>query len=45
MRACGAGLETEQDPAMRVRWLDLIDRAADHCIATVTRMEPLLPDE
>ena len=44
VRASGAGLETEENPSNRLRWLDLIDRAADRCIATVGRMESLLPD-
>src|SRR5687768_1642337 len=45
VRACGAGLETEDNPSNRLRWADLISRAADHCIATVDRMEPLFTDE
>jgi hypothetical protein len=45
VRASGAGLETEESPLNRMRWLDLMDLAADQCIATVARMEPLFPDD
>jgi hypothetical protein len=45
VRASGAGLDTEEDHSKRLRWLDLIERAADHCIATVDRMEPLFADD
>ena len=44
VRVSGAGLETEDDPAKRLRWLDLMDAAADGCIGTVAKMEPLLGD-
>jgi hypothetical protein len=39
VRAGGAGLETEDDPRNRVRWLDLIELAADRCIETLDGME------
>ena len=45
VRVSGAGLETEDDPYKRLRWLELIEQAADRAISTVSRMEPLLPDE
>ena len=45
VRVSGAGLETEDDPAKRLRWLDLMEQAADGCIGVVERMEPLLLDE
>ena len=45
VRVSGAGLETEDDPSKRLRWLELIEQAADGCIGTVKKMEPLIPDE
>ena len=45
VRVSGAGLETEGDPAKRLHWLDLLDRAAEDCISTLDRMRPLMPDE
>lgn len=45
VRVSGAGLETEDDPYKRLRWLDLIEQAADGAIDAVSRMEPLLSDE
>ena len=45
VRVSGAGLETEDDAARRVRWLDLIEDAADRCIRTIDRMQPLTEDE
>lgn len=45
VRVSGAGLETEDVPANRVRWLELMERAAERCIRTLDRMEPLLPDD
>ena len=45
VRVSGAGLETEDDPSKRLRWLDLMDQAADRCIVTLDRMRPLMPDE
>ena len=43
VRVSGAGLETEDRPDNRLRWLELIDSAADQCIRTVERMDPLFP--
>ena len=45
VRVSGAGLETEDDPAKRLRWLELMEQAADGCIGVVKKMEPLIPDE
>ena len=45
VRVSGAGLETEDVPANRVRWLELMEGAAERCIRALDRMEPLLPDE
>ena len=45
VRVSGAGLETEDDPTKRLRWLELMEQAADGCIGTVKKMEPLMPDE
>ena len=45
VRVSGAGLETEDDRAKRLRWLDLMEQAADGCIAALGRMEPLMPDD
>ena len=39
VRVSGAALETEDDPINRMRWLDLIEQAADRCIETLDRME------
>jgi hypothetical protein len=45
VRVSGAGLESESNPAKRVVWLDLMEQAADRCIDTIGRMEPLLGEE
>ena len=39
VRVSGAGLETEDNPLNRLRWLDMIEQAADRCIETLDRME------
>jgi hypothetical protein len=44
IRVSGAGLETEDDPPKRLRWLDLMEQAADGCIRTLDRMHPLMSD-
>jgi hypothetical protein len=45
VRVSGAGLETEDDPAKRLRWLGLMDDAADGCVRTLDRMRPLMHEE
>ena len=45
VRVSGAGLETEADASARLRWLDLIEQAADQCIGTLDRMRPFMHDE
>ena len=44
VRVSGAGLETEDEAANRLRWLDLMDAAADGCIVTLDRMARLLAE-
>lgn len=43
VRVSGAGLETEQTKTNCLRWLELMDNAADKCIQIVDRMDPLFP--
>ena len=43
VRVGGAGLETEDDPAKRLRWLDLMQGAVDGRIRTLDQMHPLMP--
>ena len=45
VRVSGAGLETEGDPAKRLRWVDLMDAAADGCVRTLDRMRPLMQEQ
>ena len=45
VRVSGAGLETEDGAAARLRWLELIEQAADQCIGTLDRMRPLMHDD
>ena len=45
VRVSGAGLETEDDRSKRLRWLELMEQAADGCITAVNRMQPLMPDD
>jgi nitrogen-specific signal transduction histidine kinase len=45
VRVSGAGLETEDNPAKRLRWLELIEQEADGCVCTIDRMWPLMSDE
>jgi hypothetical protein len=39
VRVSGAGLETEDNRTNRLRWLDMIEQAADRCIETLDKME------
>ena len=43
VRVSGAGLETEDNPLHRLRWLDMIEQAAERCIETLDRMETAPP--
>ena len=43
VRVSGAGLETEETQRNRLRWLELMDDAAERCIQIVERMDPLFP--
>jgi hypothetical protein len=43
VRVSGAGLETEDDPVNRLRWLDMIEQAAERCIETLEKMEQAPP--
>jgi hypothetical protein len=39
VRVSGAGLETEDDPLNRLRWLDMIEASAERFLETLDRME------
>jgi hypothetical protein len=43
VRVSGAGLETEDNPVNRLRWLDMIEQAADRFLETLDRMEQAPP--
>ena len=40
LRLCVEVLRIENDPAEIVRWLELIEGAADHCDRVIVDMEP-----
>jgi hypothetical protein len=43
VRLCLAALETENDPAEQVQWLQYIENAADKCVNTLEQIERM-PD-
>ena len=45
VRAACERMEGEEDPATQLRFADFVWRAADECVITLDRMEPLFPDE